>query len=90
MVEYKSDRSIPLSALQRILPEEVFQAVLTATEPELVTVAEASERFKVPVNTIHAWVCRDLLTDYGHKAEPRSRPRRLVDAREIEKRANQV
>ena len=55
-----------------------------ATEPELITLAEAADRFNRNEATMRHWVHRGILLERGRLPTPGARPRILVDANDVQ------
>ena len=66
------------------LSEETIDQVATLTEPKLITIKDASEKFGIPISTIHHWRQKGHLTDRGGIRHPGTGGRKvLVDEADI-------
>lgn len=54
--------------------------------PRLATIEQVSQKYNVPVQTVHTWLRRGQISDYGKEEGKMGRPSILVDEIEIEHR----
>lgn len=69
----------------RISSEEVTERVVTETQPRLLTVKEASEKYNKDIDLIHRWIQRGKLRVINTRKNPGTRPVLLISEQELEK-----